>query len=190
MRLLDLVAQCREPFVVLPAETGARPIVLSGASDFAPRIAECPLRFVLADELTRASAELAFAEGDRLTTCLDLIRIPAPLLWIEWSDSIHQQVITQCGTVAERDPNAAGRQVGVLLQATPQGRAGMARTFWNVSNSAGECEAQLSPIETHINLDGRFNTAEVQGMFRGRHATVTDAQDPRLADLLQHIRFR
>jgi hypothetical protein len=148
------------------------------------------LRFVLADDLTHASAELAFAGGDRLTSCLDLIRIPAPLLWVEWSDSVHQQVISQCGTITERDPNAAGRQVGVLLQATAQGRSGIARTFWSGSNSAGEREAQLSPVETHINLDDRFEAAELQGMFRGGHATVTDTQDPRMADLLEHVRFR
>jgi hypothetical protein len=190
MRLLDLVAQCREPFIVLPQEGGAQPIALSGTSDFAPRIAECPLRFVLADDLTRASAQLAFADGDRLTSCLDLIRIPAPLLWVEWSDSVHQQVISQCGTVADSDPNAAGRQVGVLLQASPEGRSGVARTFWSVSNSAGQCEAQLSPVETHMNLDDRFEAAEVKGMFCGRHATVTDTQDRRMADLLEHVRFR
>ena len=190
MRLLDLVAQCRNPFVVLPGQMGARPIALSGAADFAPRIAECPLRFVLSDELTHASALLAFADGDRLTSCLDLIRIPAPLLWVEWSDSIHQQAISECGAITEQDPNAAGRQVGVLMQATPQGRSGIARTFWSVSNSAGECEAQLSPVETHISLDDRFEAAEIKEMFCGRHATVTDRQDLRMADLLEHVRFR
>lgn len=190
MRLLDLVAQSREPFIVLPQESGANWIVLGGAGDLAPRIAECPLRFVLADELTHASAELAFADGDRLASCLDLIRIPAPLLWVEWSDSIHQQVISECGTVTEPDPNAAGRQVGVLIQATPQGRSGIARTFWSVSNLNGECEAQLSPVETHINLDNRFEATGVQGMFRGGHATITDTQDDAMADLLGHIQFR
>jgi len=190
MRLLDLVAQCRDPFIVVPNASGARPIALSGAMDFAARIADCPLRFVLSDELTHASALLAFADGDRLTSCLDLIRIPAPLLWVEWSDSIHQQAISQCGAITEQDPNAAGRQVGVLLQATPQGRSGIARTFWSVPSSAGECEAQLSPVETHINLDGRFEAAEIKGMFRGCHATVTDTQDLRMADLLEHVRFR
>jgi hypothetical protein len=190
MRLLDLVAQSREPFIVLPQGCGARPIALSGAADFAPRIAECPLRFVLSDGLTHACALLAFAEGDRLASCLDLVRIPAPLLWIEWNDSIHQQIIGQFGTVAKRDPNAAGRQVGVLLQATPQGRSATARMFWNVLNSAGECTVELSPVETQINLDHRFEAADVQGMFHGRHATLTDTQDPRMAELLQHVRFR
>jgi hypothetical protein len=190
MRLLDLVAQCRDPLIVVPHASGAHPIALSGPADFAQRVVECPLRFVLDDGLTHASASLAFADGDRFTSCLDLIRIPAPLLWIEWSDSVHQQVISECGTVAERDPHAPGRQVGVLLQATPQGRSGIARTFWSVSNAARECAAELSPIETCINLDDRFEVGDVKGMFHGRHATVTDTQDPRLADLLEHVRFR
>src|SRR3984957_20168582 len=117
MRLLDLITQYRKPFVIAPRALDARPVVMNGPSDFADRIAHCPLRFVIADNLTRASAELAFADGDRLAGCLDLLRIPAPQIWVEWSDAIHQQVICQCGTVAQRDPNAFGRQVGVLLQA-------------------------------------------------------------------------
>ena len=82
MRLLDLIAQSREPFVVVPRAHCA-PMRVSGPGDFAERIAECPLRFVIADDLTRASAELAFADGDRLAGCLDLLRIPAPQIWVE-----------------------------------------------------------------------------------------------------------
>jgi len=97
MRLLDLVAQCRDPLVILPCAHGSQPIKVSGPSDFARTIVECPLRFVIADDLTRASAELAFADGDRLASCLDLLGIPAPLLWVEWSDAVHQQVLRECG---------------------------------------------------------------------------------------------
>ena len=84
MRLLDLVAQAREPLVILPRTPGGQPVRVRGPNDFARTIVECPLRFVIADDLTRASAELAFADGDRLANCLDLLRIPAPLLWVEW----------------------------------------------------------------------------------------------------------
>ena len=190
MRLLDLIAQCREPLIILPRDHTA-PITVSGPSDFAQQIIECPLRFVIADDLTQASAELAFADGDRLAGCLDLLRIPASSLWVEWSDAIHQQVICDCGSVAHRDPDACGRQVGVLMQATPGGRSGMARTFWSVSNQAGECEAQISPVETHINLDDRFAPAiDASGMLRGNFASVTDYRDAGVADLLHRVRFR
>jgi hypothetical protein len=190
MRLLDLIAQCREPFIVVPRAHGA-PMVVSGPGDFAQRIAECPLRLVIADDLTRASAELAFADGDRLVGCLDLLRIPAPRLWVEWSDAIHQQVISQCGTVAQGDPDAFGRQVGVLLQAAPCGRSALARTFWSVPNAAGKFDAQMSPIETHISLDTRFNpAANASEILRGRYVSLTHSPNSGVDDLLDRVRFR
>lgn len=190
MRLLDLVAQSREPFVVIPRAQGA-PMVVSGPGDFAQQIAECPLRFVIADDLTRVSAELAFADGDRLAGCLDLLRIPAPQLWVEWSDAIHQQVICQCGAVAQRDPDALGRQVGVLLQATSCGRSAIARTFWSVPIAGGECDAQMSPLVTHINLDDRFEPA-TNGceMFTGQYVSLTHSRNPGVDELLERVRFR
>jgi hypothetical protein len=188
MRLLDLISQYRKPFVIAPRAQDAQPIVMNGPSDFADRIAHCPLRFVIADNLTRASAELAFADGDRLSGCLDLLGIPAPLLWIEWSDAIHQQVICQCDIVAAGDANAEGRQVGVLLQADRGGRSAMARTFWNVP--ASETEVLMSPLETHINLDERFEpNVNVEKMLRGDYASI-HCRDPGVADLLERVRFR
>jgi hypothetical protein len=188
MRLLDLIAQYRKPFVVAPRAPDAQPLVLNGPSDFAERIAACPLRFVIADNLTRASAELAFAGGDRLAGCLDLLGIPAPLLWVEWSDAIHQQVICQCEIVAQEDANAQGRRVGVLLQADPGGRSAMARTFWSVP--ANESEVLLSPVETYISLDERFEPGvNAEKMLLGEYAGVHCA-DPGVADLLERVRFR
>lgn len=189
MRLLDLIVQTTEPLIVVPHEHGS-PIAVSGPRDFARRVADCPLRFVIAEDLTRACGELAFAEGDRLAGCLDLLRIPAPSLWVEWSDTVHQQVISQCGTVARPDPNALGRQVGVLLQATPDGRSGMARTFWSTPSITGGAEALLSPLETHINFDANFvPAATVGGMLRGHYASLTD-DDAGVAELLERVRFR
>jgi hypothetical protein len=191
VRLLDLVAQCRDPLVILSNAHGARPIKVSGPNDFARHIVECPLRFVIADDLTRASAELAFADGDRLTSCLDLLRIPAPLLWVEWSDAVHQQVICECGVVSQRDHNAFGRQVGVLLRASSDGRSAMVRTFWSVRLANGQCAAQMSPLETCIDLDDRFVSAgDPDAMLRGHYASVTYGGDAGVAELLQRVRFQ
>jgi len=191
VRLLDLVAQCRDPFVILPTAYGAKPIEVSGPSDFARQIVECPLRFVIADDLTRASAELAFADGDRLASCLDLLRIPAPLLWVEWNDAVHQQVICECGIVAQRDRDAFGRHVGVLLRASQDGRSATVRTFWSVGAANGQCEAQMSPLETYIDLDDRFvSTGDPDAMLRGHYASVTYGGDAGVADLLQRVRFQ
>jgi hypothetical protein len=191
VRLLDLVAQCRDPFVILPDAHGARPVKVSGPNDFARQIVECPLRFVIADDLTRASAELAFADGDRLASCLDLLRIPAPLLWVEWSDAAHQQVICECRIVSRLDRDAFGRRVGVLLRSSPDGRSAMARTFWSVGVANGQCEAQMSPLETYIDLDERFaSTGDADAMLRGHYASVTYGADAGVAELLQRVRFQ
>jgi hypothetical protein len=191
MRLLDLVAQSRDPLVIVPRPRGSRPIKVSGPSDFAQTIVECPLRFVIADDLTRASAELAFADGDRLTGCLDLLRIPAPLLWVEWSDAVHQQVICECGAAPQRDPDSSGRPVGVLLRASLGGRCATARTFWSAGTADGQCEAQMSPLQTYIDLDDRFmSLGNPDGMLRGRYGTVTHGADAAVADLLQRVRFQ
>lgn len=188
MRLLDRIAQYQESFVIAPRAQDAKPIVMNGPRDFAGRIAACPLRFVIADNLTRASAELAFADGDRLAGCLDLLGFPAPLLWVEWSDAVHQQVICQCDIVAQSDKNALGRQVGVLLQAEPGGRSAMARTFWNVP--ASEAEVLMSPIETYISLDERFEpNVNAEKMLMGEYASV-HCGDRGVADLLAHVRFK
>jgi hypothetical protein len=145
----------------------------------------------MADDLTRASAELAFADGDRLAGCLDLLRVPASSLWVEWSDAIHQQVICECGSVAERDANALGRQVGILLQAASDGRSGLARTFWSDRNASGGYEVQISPIETHINLDDPHgHVMGASRMLLGDYGAVTDCRDTGVADLLQRVRFR
>jgi len=191
MRLLDLVAQCRGPLVIQPAVSGARPIEVSGANNFAQQVRECPLRFVIADDLARASAELAFAEGDRLANCLDLLRIPAPRLWVEWSDAVHKQVICDCGIVTERDPAAFGRRVGVLLRASPDGRSATARTFWNAETLDGQCEAQMSPLESNIDLNDRFEPSAVpDAMLCGHYASLMRPGDAGVSALLEHVRFR
>jgi hypothetical protein len=166
-------------------------IEVTGASRYASRVAMCPLRFILGDDLTRASAELAFADGARLAGCLDLLRIPAPDLWVEWSDDVHQRVICQSGSAADYDTAAAGRRVGVLLQGARHGFAAVARTFWADGAAAEGSEVTLSPLETHIDLRGEL--AEPCGMrdvLRGGYIGVADAHDSAMACLLDHVRFR
>src|SRR5258708_19625287 len=82
MRLLDLIAQSS------PSQSGWPPTwPLPGPHAFAQAVHACPLRLVLADDLTRCSTALAYAEGDRLSGCLDLVRVPSERLWVEWSES-------------------------------------------------------------------------------------------------------
>jgi hypothetical protein len=191
VRLLDQVVQDRSQTLFALAADRTRLFNVGSPVDFAAEVSACPLRYVLRDDLTRASAELAFANGDRLAGCLDLIRIPAPLMWIEWNDAIHRQVIYETSACKERDADAAGRQAGVLLRAAPNGLNAVARTFWSAESVSGKRELTLSPLETHFDLTGDFGAAEdFPAVLAGGLAGLRDSQDQGVTALLDCVRFK
>jgi hypothetical protein len=188
MRLLDRVAHCHEP-LVLPSED-SKPFEVAGASRFAHQVAACPLRFVIGDDLTQASADLAFADGARLAGCLDLLRMPAPQLWIEWNDEVHKRVVHETQSDAGFDAAAAGRKVGMLLQASANGLSAVARTFWADADAGENADPTVSPLQTHIDLRGDFSDAEKQDIFSGGFLDATHGGNPATASLLHHVKFR
>jgi hypothetical protein len=191
MRLLDRVARCHAPLRLALDSVSAVPFEVTGPSHYASRIADCPLRFVLDDDLTRASAELAFADGARLAGCLDLLRMPAPYFWVEWNDAVHKQVIYDTGTVSEYDTAASGRRVGVLLQGSMDGHRAVARTFWVDAAADESADVSLSPLETHIDLRGApAQVTDLPGVLAGGFATLKAPADSAMASLLDHVRFR
>lgn len=191
MRLLDRVARCHAPLLLALDRSPAVPFGVTAPSRYASQVAACPLRFVLGDDLTRASAELAFADGARLAGCLDLLRVPAPHLWVEWNDEVHQRVIYDTQSVRDYDAAASGRRVGVLLQGSRDGYAAVARTFWVDAGAEEDSEVTMSPLETHIDLRGEFvEASDIPGVLSGGFAAVTQQDDPALSSLLDHVRFR
>jgi hypothetical protein len=191
MRLLDRVVRSHEPVLLLPGRGPSAPIEVFGPGRFASRVAGCPLRFVLGDDLTRASAELAFADGARLTGCLDLLRMPAPQIWIEWNDAVYQRVIRETQSCTVHDPSAAGRRVGVLLQAASDGLAAIGRTFWIDAAVDESAQVTMSPLETHIDLRGRFAGAtDAPDCISGGFIRVTDGDNAEMSPLLDFVRFR
>jgi hypothetical protein len=189
MRLLDRVARCHIP-LSLPARHGATSVEVAGPSRFASQMAACPLRFVLGDDLTRASAELAFADGARLAGCLDLLRMPAPHMWIEWNDEVHKRVIHETQSAASFDAAAIGRKVGILLQASANGLSAVGRSFWADAGGDESAEVTLSPLETHIDLRGEFADAARAHVLSGGFVDATHGGNPATASLLGHVKFR
>jgi hypothetical protein len=190
MRLLDSVARCQSPLVIPSALDASTPIHVTGPSRFAPQVAACPLRFVLGDDLARASAELAFADGARLVGCLDLLRMPASNLWIEWNDEVHQRVIYETRSAAGAESAATGRKVGILLRSSPDGLSAIGRTFWADAAGDESAEVTLSPLETHFDLRGEFEPADANDAISGAFVDATHSRNPATATLLGHVRFR
>jgi hypothetical protein len=180
MRLLDRVAHCRSPFRLALGHHPS-PFQVTGPSCYAARVADCPLRFVLCDDLTRVCTELAFADGARLAGCLDLLRVPARNLWIEWNDEVHKRVIYETQWAADYDSASIGRRVGALLEGSPDGYRAVMRIFW-ADSANDETEVTLSPLETHIDLRG--------GLSATSDIRIDQPDDPAMSCLLGHMRFR
>ena len=186
MRLLDHVAQCREPFVVLQ-DSGAR-WQLTGASDFARSVTVCPLRYVLADELVRTCIALAYSDGDELAGCLDLLHLPAEQVWIEWDETARRAELLRCLPECTYHDAPDVLRAGVLISAQPNCRRGSMRTFW-LPRGVPE-EPQLAAVETLLNLDGGTRSDQAGALIAGGSVAVNDPSNQQVDSLLQCARFR
>jgi hypothetical protein len=150
MILADRVAQCRTPFVVRDNH-GGRLWRLDNTADHAEEVRTCPTRYVLADDLTRLCADLAYSKGARTVACADLLHIPAPTLWVEWCNGPWRRALQHYGfPPIEGGWQWVGRR-GALIESSLDGRRGMVRTFW----SSGESEAEVlaSSLEAFFDFD-------------------------------------
>jgi hypothetical protein len=186
LRLLDHVAQCTVPLLV--RQNGGDVWRLTSAGDFSQAVAHCPLRFVLTDELVRVCIELAYSEGDELSGCMDLVRLPAEQVWVEWSERARREALRR---VIPECAHPDGRNVersGVLIGAERSGRSGSLRTFFLTDGEPSE--PVVAALETLLDLDGSGAPGTFETVLKGAAVGVCDAQNEHLNDLLQCARFR
>ena len=179
MRLLDLIAQGRTELIRI--DDGR---TLPGAERFKDAVRSCPLRYVLADELARCATQMAFSEGDRLSSCLDLIHVPARSLWIEWTDAPRRAELPAADALALHGPSVAQR-AGALLKASSNGRAGEIRTFWSTRAEL----AYVSPVVIRFDLDGVEHGVSADPVVGSGWATLTAPVESGLEEFLEHLRF-
>jgi hypothetical protein len=181
VRLLDLIVQQR--CLAVRSNDGCH---LPGAAGFANAIRRCPLRYVLSDELVRCATQLAYAEGDRLSGCLDLIHVPAQELWVEWSGPPRLQALQEIPALAVTATRTAKR-AGALVQAAPNCRSGAIRTFWSTQDD----RVLLSPMITLFNLDEsvRASSPQVATAWPGI-VCLFMREEPAIDEILGHLRFR
>jgi hypothetical protein len=180
MRLLDLIAQGRTELIRI---NGGR--TLPGAERFQDAVRHCPIRYVLADELARCATQMAFSDGDRLTSCLDLIHVPAQSLWIEWADAPRRAELAKIEALGVIGESVAQR-AGALLTASANGRAGQIRTFWSHAELA-----YVSPVVARFDLDGICERdASSDPVIGSGWARVTaPVESGGLEEFLEHLRF-
>lgn len=186
MYLLDHIVQCREPLVV--RNHSGQIWRLPGAADFATRLAQCPLRYVLADDLVRICVELAYSEGDDLSSCMDLVRFPAEQLWLEWNEPVRVTELSRALRDCAVAPATSVRG-GILIAADSTGRSAVMRTFWLSRDEPRE--PVVGAGETLIDLDHAPPCAdEVTKLLEGSAVRVRDPVNPNLDGLLHCAGFR
>jgi hypothetical protein len=181
LRLLDLVAQSTSAAPKLPEGWG-----FPGAHHFADAVRACPLRLVLADDLTQCTIQLAYAEGARLSGCLDLIHVPSQQLWLEWVEAARQSTLSEM-PACSCAPCYSVRRTGVLITADPAGRAGTMRTFWSTRDE----QVYSAALLTDFDLDRVVRPPlDIDAVFSGAAFGAVMAVEPALDELLSHVRFR
>jgi len=185
VRLLDRIAQTRTPLLVA---CGSQIVRLPSAADYASTVSTCPLRLVLTEALTRVCASLAYAEGDRLAGCLDLIHFPATRLWVEWPDRPRREAVAAALGLPFPDDAESNGLAGIYLTTDASGRRGTVRTFWGAPD--GTSDPSLAPLVTDFDLDAEPRSADpIDAVFRGASARVR-SDDVALETLLDSLRFR
>jgi hypothetical protein len=172
MRLLDCIAQSRAPFLV--EQMNGVVLRLRSACDFAAQLTTCPLRYVLSDELTRTCAALAYSEGHQLADCIDLLRIPAEELWVEWSDTVRRDEFLRMVPGGIEDKGRLDvLRAGVLIRAARSGRSGMMTTFWTVRDQP--MDPFVAALETHFDFAGSLrDSGGLTALFGASTGTTGD----------------
>jgi hypothetical protein len=168
MRLVDHVAQCKLSILAAGLTPDCR-TRLSGAADHAAQVAQCESRYILTDELTRLCAALAYSKGARALECVDLIRVPAERVWIEWNQAPWIEELKGFGFRVEENRAGASRCRGALILASRDGKRGNIRTFWDATDCKPNVHA--SSMLAEFNLD---DSTEPTGMVEsGSHSGLS-----------------
>jgi hypothetical protein len=146
MRLMDMVAQARGHVRIdLP---GRGVYELPGAAALAPSLRATPVRYILDDNVAALAGRTGFGEVELMLECLDLIRLPAPQVWIEWCEANRAAALRELGFATRLEAPPIAR-AGFLVTTDEGGRRGEVDIAW--STQAGV--AELAPLKILFDLD-------------------------------------
>jgi hypothetical protein len=185
MFLSDRLARSSTPFLV----KDGRGVVwsLDNTANWANPVAQCPIRYVLQDELVRLCSELAYSKGARAVQCADLLHAPADTFWMEWCSEPWHRGLLQYGFRLNDDCQWKGRR-GVYVRASSDGRRGLMRTFWTQDKDA---EVLASSIEAYFDFDTASGEEPLQPDMRVSEVRgVVDDERPEDDVLARCFRFR
>ncbi len=155
-----------------------------GTDVLAPELNACPLRYVLDDAVVAVCAELAFEDDTILGSSLELLRVPAPKLWVEFRRGARNSALADVERLASDAEQDAAQRIGLLVIADERGRSGSIHVCWERDGLSPE----LAPfvIEYDFDDDTFSKSAHQDGACLG--AVISDF--PAIQALYNRVRFR
>jgi hypothetical protein len=188
MRLLDQIAHSAIPFIV--RQNNGNQWRLTSACDFRERLCQCPVRYVLTDDLIRMCTALAFSEGDQLVDCLDLLHVPSQRLWIEWNEAPRLEELARTAPAcANCSVGSMVLRRGALFESSLTGRRGVMRTFWVMRERPDD--PLVASLETHFDFDdSRPIAVNLEVLFEGGSLSLLEHGERDLGKMLRCATYR
>ena len=179
MRLLDQVCAMTSDLVVMTPD--GRSFNLPSPAHIADAVRNAPLRYILDEAVVEFLVELGLGQSARLTELADLVRMPAPLFWLEWNDSERNNALFAFKGARRPVAQEQNRPAGVLVQSDATGRRGRIQSVWTSDDGA----IDLAPMELEFDLDTPDFAALHLDFVR-----ATTLGEPALDELLGHAGMR
>lgn len=182
MRLQDTIMS--SPDRVRVALPNRQIHTLPAGGQLAPDLLRLPVRYVLDDAVAATTSRTAFADSEQVAKCLDLLRMPAPQFWLEWSEHGRRKVMQELKIAEPVEMARLVGRAGLLVKSNATGRAGEIHVAWD--GEAGQPE--LSPFIIEFDLDNACfaGTRHDDQLIRGVKVNGCDA----LTAILAHVRYR
>ncbi|HVY85638.1 MAG TPA: hypothetical protein VG943_10925 [Caulobacterales bacterium] len=181
MRLLDRVARLQSPFVV---EFLNHQLEIPRAALLSAAVMQSYLRYVLADDVTSLCGQIALHSTDFLLAAIDLVRLPASVIWIEWNDAPYRRMLIDLGVIDPTETHERKR-TGMCVFNDADGRRGRIVSCWEFPEARERIE--INPFELQFDLDrGDYRESAERTRQQTGLWTPKAAQ---LSDVLGHARF-
>jgi hypothetical protein len=122
------------------------------------RLKGCP-RFLFNNDSINTAVELTLGRPKVLREIMSFIRIPYPVMWIEWHESGRAKLRETFNTdddPIESPSRPLPTRIGFLLECDETGRKGMATWAWTNTHLTDHDPPNIAPISPFFDLDGYF----------------------------------
>lgn len=156
---------------------------LLGPQDLNSSLQSAPLRYLLDDTASEMVANTAYNPSSVVASSLDMLRLPATSMWLEWSEVGINAAINAL-SLSGRGKTKGCKRIGALISADETGRRGCMQIAW--SDDENLCD--VSPVITEFDLDDpNFCDRRVPGVVA--HKLSINGLEA-LDDLYRHMRCR